>query len=163
MRFLFIMNLSEWLVVRMGRITRDHVANRVRNDDVLFSELVQLVHSGSKTQRMKGAWVLSGIHLIDSNYLQSHYPIILERLKSESVGGVKRELLRCFQGATLSEEIKEQLVVIAMNWVTDERQDLAVRYLCYRLLTPLLRHYHELQSELSIQVDLYQKKFGRFP
>ena len=67
------------------------------------------------------------------------------------------------QGIKLSEEIKEQLVVIAMNWVTDERQDLAVRYLCYRLLTPLLRHYHELQSELSIQVDLYQKKFGRFP
>ncbi len=163
MRFLFIMNLSEWLVVRMGRKTRDHVANRVINDDELFSELVQLVHTGSKTQRMKGAWVLSGIHLMDSNYLQSHYPMLLECLKSESVGGVKRELLRCFEGTTLREEITEQFIVIAMNWVTDERQDLAVRYLCYRLLKPLLRHYHELQSELTIQVDLYQKKFGRFP
>lgn len=157
------MNLSEWLVVRMGRATRDHVANRVINDDVLFSELVHLVHTGSKTKRMKGAWILSGIHFMDSNYLQSHYPILLECLKSESVGGVKRELLRCFEGVTLSQEITEQFVMVAMEWVTDERQDLAVRYLCFRVLKPLLKDYPEFQNELSLKVENYRTMFGRFP
>jgi hypothetical protein len=49
--FFFDMNLSEYLVVRMGRATRDSVALQVLNNEELFSELLYFVRSGSKIQQ----------------------------------------------------------------------------------------------------------------
>jgi hypothetical protein len=72
-------------------------------------------------------------------------------------------MLRCFEGAELKQTVAEQLIVIAMDWVTDETQDLAVRYICYRVLKLLLKLYPELEVELHQQIDLYRSKFGRFP
>jgi hypothetical protein len=112
---------------------------------------------------MKGSWVLSGIHKLDSGSLKSSYPILLECLNSEVVGGVKRELLRCFEGETLTDEVAGRLVALTIKWVTDETQDLAVRYLCYRLLKSLVKCHEELQLELNLQIELYQSKNGRFP
>ena len=112
---------------------------------------------------MKGSWVLSGVNAIDIEVLVPYYDELLSMLRSETVGGVKRELLRCFEGAELKQKVAEQLIIIAMDWVTDETQDLAVRYICYRLLKPLLKLYPQLEVELQQQIDLYGSKFGRFP
>jgi len=157
------MELTDYLIPRMGRATRDRLAATVWGDNDMLPELLTLIQSGSKIQRMKGAWVLSGIHAIDSEFLNSHQPFLLQLLRCETIGGVKRELLRCFEGIVLRDEISEQIISITMAWVTDDKQDLAVRYLCYRLLVPLLRPYPELQQELKDQTELYRSKFGRFP
>jgi hypothetical protein len=146
----------------MGRLARDHVAAVVCEEGKL-TELIELVQSGTKTQRMKGSWVLSGVHSMDSGILKAHYPVLINHIRSENVGGVKRELLRCFENASLDKTTADQLILLAMELVTDERQDLAVRYVCYRLLIPLLKGYPELQLELEAQTDLYRLKFGRFP
>lgn len=163
MRFVFTMELSNHLVVRMGKATRNHVASDVYYNDVAFQELLQLIRTGSKIQRMKAAWVLSGIHAIDRGFLNSYHTLILDQLKTEKIGGVKRELLRCFEGTEPPAEIAEQLIAITMEWVTDERQEIAVRHICYRLLNPLLKSYPEIQDELGSQIDFYRSKFGRFP
>jgi hypothetical protein len=63
----------------------------------------------------------------------------------------------------LNNTVADGLVVIAMDWVTDETQDLAVRYICYRVLKPLLKQYPDLEVELQQQVDYFRSKFGRFP
>jgi hypothetical protein len=157
------MKLVEHLVVRMGRSTRDRVVSFVLSDAGSLHELIELVRSGTKPQRMKGAWVLSGVHSVDTDVLVPYYDELLSMLHLESVGGVKRELLRCFEGARLNDSLADRLVVISMDWVTDERQDLAVRYICYRVLTPLLKQYPELEIELHQQIELYRSKFGRFP
>ena len=157
------MKLVNHLVVRMGRSTRDRLVSFVLSDAASLHELIDFVRAGTKPQRMKGSWVLSGVHSIDSDVLTPYYHDLLSMLQSEMVGGVKRELLRCFEGVCLDEALADRLVVIAMDWVTDERQELAVRYICYRLLTPLLKQYPELQDELQQQVDLFRSKFGRFP
>jgi hypothetical protein len=156
------MKLEDYLVVRMGRLARDHVAAVVCEEGKL-TELIELVQSGTKTQRMKGSWVLSGVHSMDSGILKAHYPVLINHIRSENVGGVKRELLRCFENASLDKTTADQLILLAMELVTDERQDLAVRYVCYRLLIPLLKGYPELQLELEAQTELYRLKFGRFP
>jgi len=157
------MKLVDYLVVRMGRVTRDQLASlAIQNQDVLH-ELIHLIQAGNQTQRMKGSWVLSGVHQLKPEVLKSYYPTLIACLTNEMVGGVKRELLRCFEGGLMSDVIEEELIVITMGWVTDEHQDLAVRYACFRLLPPLLKQYPELQMELSQQVDLYRMKFGKFP
>ena len=164
MRFLFFaMKLHDHLVVGMGRSSRDRLVSFVLSDAGSLQELIELVRSGTNPQRMKGAWVLSGVHSIDSHVLIPYYNDLLVMLQSELIGGVKRELLRCFEGARLNITVADNLVVIALEWVTDERQDLAVRYICYRVLTPLLKQYPELEIELHQQIDLYRSKFGRFP
>lgn len=162
MRF-FFMKLEDYLVVRMGSSTRDKVASFVLTDKGKLQELMGLIRSGTRPQRMKGSWVLSGVHAIDTEVLVPYYDELLTMLRSETVGGVKREMLRCFEGAELKQTVAEQLIVIAMDWVTDETQDLAVRYICYRVLKPLLKLYPELEVELHQQIDLYRSKFGRFP
>ena len=163
MRFLFSMKLIDYLVVRMGRVTRDYLASLVLQNEDMLRELMYLIQSGNQTQRMKSSWVLSGVRKLNHDVLKSYYPVLITCLKNEKVGGVKRELLRCFESGSMSDELEEELIVITMGWVTDEHQDLAVRYVCYRLLTPLLKRYPELQMELSQQVDLYRMKFGKFP
>ena len=163
MRFLFNMKLTDYLVVRMGRVTRDHVASLALQNEDELRELMHLIQTGNQTQRMKGSWVLSGVHKLNPEILKSYYPALIACLKNEMVGGVKRELLRCFEDGSMSEALDEELIVITMGWVTDENQDLAVRYVCYRLLRPLLKRYPELQMELREQVDLYRMKFGKFP
>ena len=157
------MKLVDHLIVRMGKSTRDKVVSFVLSDSRNLHELLGLVRSGTRPQRMKGSWVLSGVHSADADLLAPHYDDLLAMLQQETVGGVKRELLRCFEGARLNDAAADRLVVIAMDWVTDERQDLAVRYICYRVLVPLLKLYPELEDELRMQVDLYRSKFGRFP
>jgi hypothetical protein len=157
------MKLENYLVVRMGRSARDYTAVAIMREAGKISELIELVKSGTKTQRMKGSWVLSGIHSIDSGVLKAYYPILLDQIRSENIGGVKRELLRCFENADLDRKIADQIILIAMELVTDARQDLAVRYLCYRLIIPLLEGYPDLQLELKNQTELYRLKFGRFP
>ena len=163
MRFVFVMKLHDYLVVRMGRVARDQVVSLVLQDREMFGELIGLIQTGSKPQRMKGSWVLSGVGAINPQLLMSHYPFLLECLKLENLGGVKRELLRCFEGVDLDSFLAEQLIVLTMDWVTDERQDLAVRYICFRLLNQLLKEYPELQIELNQQIDFYRSKFGKFP
>ena len=157
------MKLEDYLVVRMGRSTRDKVASFVLTDEGKLQELIGLIRFGTTPQRMKGSWVLSGVNAIDTKVLVPYYDELLTMLRSETVGGVKREMLRCFEGAELKQTVAEQLIVIAMDWVTDETQDLAVRYICYRLLKPLLKLYPQLEVELQQQIDLYGSKFGRFP
>lgn len=147
----------------MGRAMRDRVVDIVLSDDAAFQSLLQLVCKGDRTQRMKGAWVLSGVHARNSQLLQPYRSAMLDWMQKESVGGVKRELLRCFENCDLQGLEKEHLIWIAMQWVTDENQDLAVRYLCNRLLPPLLKDIPELQEELHTQKELYRSKFGRFP
>lgn len=163
MRFLFHMKLTDYLVVRMGRLTRDQVASLAAQNGHKLRELMYLIQAGNQTQRMKGSWVLSGVRKLNHEVLKSYYPVLITCLKNEKVGGVKRELLRCFEGGSMSDALEEELIVITMGWVTDEHQDLAVRYVCYRLLGPLLKRYPELQMELRQQVDLYRMKFGKFP
>jgi hypothetical protein len=157
------MELADYLVVRMGRPTRDRLASIVASNPNKLSELIDLVKSGTKPQRMKGSWVLSGVKTIDSDALAPYYDDLLSMLPLETIGGVKRELLRCFEGARLNNRAVDRLALIAMDWVTDQQQDLAVRYICYRLLKPLLKLYPELEAELQQQIDLYRSKFGRFP
>ena len=162
MRF-FLAMLEKHLVVRMGRATRDSLAVMVLPDEQLLLELLEVVKSGTQTQRMKGAWVLSGIHAFDRARLGAYHSFLLALLQVETVGGVKREILRCFENCSMEGDTAEQLLVIAMDWVTDEHQDLAVRYLCYRLMKPMLGVYPELYIELQQRVELFQSKFGRFP
>jgi hypothetical protein len=157
------MKLTEHLVVRMGKTTRDSVASFVVSDQNKLHELIDMVSSGTKPQRMKGAWVLSTVHTIDSEVLVPYHNQLLNMLRLEAIGGVRRELLRCFEGARLNNTVADELVMIAMDWVTDETQDLAVRYICYRLLKPLLKQHPELEVELQQQVEFYRSKFGRFP
>jgi hypothetical protein len=90
------------------------------------------------------------------------HPVIPFFLNSEVVGRVKREFLRFFEGEILNDEIAGRLVALAMNWVTDETQDLAVRYLYCRLLKSLVKFHEELQLELNSKIDLYRLKNGRF-
>jgi hypothetical protein len=158
MRFFFM--IDKYLITRMGRQQRDAVVEMVLADEALLAELFELVSSGTQVQRMKGAWVMSGIQVNHSKLLQSYHSRILKCLLRESVGGVKRELLRCFERTKLASDDGEQLIVIAMSWVTDEKQDIAVRYLCYRLLLPLLRDIPELQVELSERIEFFKLKVG---
>lgn len=163
MRFVFLMKLSDYLVVRMGRATRDKVVAFAMQDEEIFEELMGLVRSGNRTQRMKASWVLSGIQTADASKLNVHRGFLVKCLNDESVGGVKRELLRCFEGAVLGELISDELIHICMEWVTDKQQDLAVRYICYRLLKTLLKSHPDLKQELEIQIELFRLKFGSFP
>lgn len=147
----------------MGKTTRDSVASVVASDQSKLHELIELIRFGTKPQRMKGSWVLSAVHSIDSEVLGPYYEDLITMLRAETIGGVRRELLRCFEGARLNDTIADGLVMITMDWVTDETQDLAVRYVCYRVLKPLLKQYPDIEVELKQQVDYYRLKFGRFP
>lgn len=162
MRF-FVAMLEEHLVVRMGRSTRDKLVAEIISDKSKLNELIHLVCDGTKTQRMKGAWVLSGIHALNRSVLIPYHGSLIAMLNVETVGGVKRELLRSFEKSKPNERIAGELITLAMEWVTDEKQDLAVRYVCYRLLTPLLADYPELSWELKQKINLYRDKFGRYP
>jgi hypothetical protein len=84
-------------------------------------------------------------------------------LNVETVGGVKRELLRSFEKCKPDERIASELIALTMEWVTEDKQDFAVRYVCHRLLTTLLADYPELKMELKQKVNLYRDKFGRYP
>lgn len=147
----------------MGRSKRDELAAEIISDKSKLNELIHLVCDGTQTQRMKGAWVLSGIHALNRSILIPYHGSLMAMLNVETVGGVKRELLRCFDKCKPDGIIASQLITLAMDWVTDDQQDLAVRYVCYRLLIPLLAEYPELAWELKQKINLYKEKFGRYP
>jgi hypothetical protein len=155
--------LEQHLVVRMGRLKRDELAAEIVSDKSKLNKLIQLVCDGTQTQRMKGAWVLSGVHALNRSILIPYHGSLIAMLNVETVGGVKRELLRSFEKCKPDERIASELIALTMEWVTDDKQDLAVRYVCHRLLTTLLADYPELEWELKQKVKLYREKFGRYP
>jgi len=155
--------IEHYLQVGMKRSQRDAVVAMLTFQPELMGEFVRLVLVGTRTQRMKGAWVLSGVHAENNSLLRPHYPEILLHLHSEEIGGVKRELLKCFVKARLSSDSLQQLLLIAMKWVTDHNQDLAIRYVCHKILKERLADFPELNTELKERIELYRDKFGRFP
>lgn len=156
--------LETHLIVRMGRAMRDALVQRVLAQHSLADELVQLVFTGTQVQRMKGAWVLSGLHDARETLVEPHYQQILNHLRTELVGGVKRELLKCFLNPNrLNDDDKERLIALTMEWVTDHQQDLAVRYVCFKILKKQLSTLPELRAELDYIISLYREKYGRFP
>jgi len=160
-RFFFM--LENYLVTGMSSLQRDALAELILAQPTLIDDLFRLVRSGTRVQRMKGAWVLSGIQSKNSSVLQPYLVQIMQCVKTESVGGVKRELLRCINPLNLTTDMNDQLTILMLDWVTDDQQDFAVRYLSYRLLKPLLSDFPELQSELQERILLFKSKFGRFP
>lgn len=161
MRSFFLKMLNQLLTVGMGKEARLALAKDALAHPAMLTELILLVRSGSNVQRMKGAWVLSGIHALNRAKLIPFYESFMVQLISESTGGVKRELLRCFENIELEPKIAEQLLAITFDWITDETQDVAVRYLCLRLLKPIVKKYPELDTELQMQIELSRTKFGK--
>jgi len=155
--------LEHVLIVGMGRRQCDEAVTLIIQQPEILTSLFQLVTAGKREQRMKGSWVLSRIHEVSPSLVKPHYSEMLMQLETETIGGVKRELLKCFVKAELNNDSLNQLLMITLKWVTDPQQDLAVRYVCFKILKGHMANYPELKSELDQSIQLYREKFGRFP
>jgi len=157
------MDLKNLLVTAMPKTTCNAVAHYVLDQPESYVSLLDLVEYGSAVQSMKASWVIAHIRLLNAKLSEQHQHRILNLLRKTAIGGVRRELLRSLEGIELNELIMEELLEIAINWITDMDQDVAVRYLSQRIMLTRSNHIVELRPELELIKQLQLAKTGRFP
>ncbi len=147
----------------MPKTTCNAVAHYVLDQPELYISLLDLVEYGSAVQSIKASWVIAHIRLLSPKFSEQQQHRILNLLRKTAMGGVRRELLRSLEGIELDELIMEELLEIAINWITDMDQDVAVRYLCNRVILACSKRIPELKQELQLIRQLQLEKNGKFP
>lgn len=157
------MDISEHLVTSLPKEKCKSLAEYVLRHPNYFVRLLDLIEEGTDVQAMKGSWVAAHIRQLDPKLSERYQRRILDMAMATTIGGVRRELLRCLEGIQLEEVVTHELLECTLKWVADLNQDFAVRYLSQRIIYTCSKYIPELKLELQMIKQLQLEKTGRFP
>jgi hypothetical protein len=157
------MQLESILKVRMGLKECTAVAAYAVERDEVFLNLLEFVEHGNEAQAMKASWVMGHIRRLNQTQSLKYQDKLIQLLQRASIGGVQRELLKSLEGLTLKESNEAALLNFAWRGSVNMQYDIAVRYLCLRILRFYSKRFPELQEELKSIEALQREKTGRFP
>ena len=147
------MGLKECTAVAAYALERDEV----------YLNLLEFVEHGNDAQAMKASWVMGHIRRLNQTQSLKYQDKLIQLLQQASIGGVQRELLKSLEGLTLKEANEVALLNFAWSGAVNMQYDIAVRYLCLRILRFYSKRFPELQEELKSIEVLQHEKTGRFP
>ncbi len=147
------MGLKECTAVAAYALERDEV----------YLDLLEFVEHGNDVQAMKASWVMGHIRRLNQTQSLKYQDKLIQLLQQSSIGGVQRELLKSLEGLTLNEANEAALLNFAWSGAVNMQYDIAVRYLCLRILRFFSKRFPELREELKSIEAMQREKTDRFP
>lgn len=141
------MGLKECTAVAAYALERDEV----------YLNLLESVEHGNDAQAMKVSWVMGHIRRLNQTQSLKYQDKLIQLLQQASIGGVQRELLKSLEGLTLNEAAR---LNFAWSGAVNMQYDIAVRYLCLRILRFFSKRFPELREELK-PIEAMQREKNR--
>jgi hypothetical protein len=146
-------DLNALLVKGLGKKAVMDLAEKANVDPEFYLELLHVIENGEVTPAMKASWVLGNAARLDSTPAQRHGWKILGLLKTASIGGVQRELLKVLEVVKFKDNADGEFVDYCFDLMRRPGIDVGIRYYCLRILQRKVMQYPELKDELMLTLE----------
>ncbi len=135
--------------------TIKYLAKLCIEDNETFDSVLNCLVKGKGKERYNASWILS--HAIENSHdivSDAQHSLFLESIASTQEGGVRRNVIRIWQFAIpKSEQLRFDVINLAINLLSDTSQDLAVRVFSITVLEKLLPSMPEIKDEILFMLE----------
>lgn len=137
-------------LVDSSRLIADILVADIGQDQDRFKEMLELTLLDRYPLSMRAARIIALCTEKCPFLINSHLPLLLEKLPALKVEGVRRGLLKILaeNQLNLNEEQTGLLTDMAFTWLEDTREAIAIRYYSMEIILQVCRLYPELKKEL---------------
>ncbi len=141
--------MLEKLRQRIGiKIVRE-IANVACFDESVLDAICKYASHSESRVVYNASWIISHAVDIDRNILSyKHHRYLLNALGKTEIGGVKRSLIRVWQFIIIPETILPKVTDYALKFLSDPKEDIAVRAFAITVLENCLKSIPELKDEV---------------
>jgi hypothetical protein len=129
--------------------TINEIIDLVGHSPALFEELMEYFVNGSSRVSQTTSWALGHIGELQPELIAPYHKILLLQLQDKTnKGAVRRNIVRIYQTCPIPEEIEGEIYELAMHFMLDYNEAIAIRAFSMRICDHISRKYPELISEL---------------
>jgi hypothetical protein len=142
--------LAKMILAGNSRFNVDLVAAHIGSDELLFGELIELIHSGEPPIPQRAAWIMTAV---TDNYPWLILPYlghILKNINAYSHPGIIRCVLRQLSMIDFPEELSGKIFDLCYNFLNDQKQPVAIRVHAMQILYNISEKETDLKNELSL-------------
>ena len=145
--------LSQLIHRPNNKQTRDEIVDYVGNSPEKFSELMDLFISGNTRVSQTTSWAVGILGEKHPELITPYHQSLLAHVQDKKKhNAVRRNIVRIYQTCPIPEEIEGELYDIALGFVTDPKEAIAVKAFSMRICERIAIKYPELISELCIVI-----------
>jgi hypothetical protein len=145
--------LTEMILAGNSRFNTDLVAAHIGSDEVLFGELIYLMHNGQPPIAQRAAWIMTAVTDKYPWLIQPYINGIVERMHSCCHPGIVRSVLRQFCQLDFSEEIAGEIFEMSYKLLNDTKQPVAIRVYAMQILFNISEKEPDLKNELKLVLE----------
>ena len=142
--------LAKRILAGNSRFNVDLVAAHIGSDELLFGELIELIHNGEPPIPQRAAWIMTAV---TDNYpwlILPHLGQILKNINAYSHPGIIRCILRQLSMIDFPEELSGKIFDLCYNFLNDQKQPVAIRVHAMQILYNISEKEPDLKNELIL-------------
>lgn len=148
------MNIREHLLKENSRANWDKVISYVGNNPERYAELMAIFFCGELRLVQRSSQPVGVISEKHPELVEPYSKKFIEYLQNDPIDAVKRNVMRLFQYAPISEEIEGELFDIGMEYLRSQKEPIAVKAFSMTVLRRICEKYPELIDELIVQIEI---------
>jgi hypothetical protein len=149
------MNNYKLKLVDSSRLVADILVQEIGDDEVKFSEMLEIALLDKYPISMRAARVVALCDEVNPSLIHNSYKKIMISLPYLKVDGVIRSFLKILADSTqnFDEESAGLITDLAFKWLGDSNQAISIRYYCIEILLKIAVKYPEIGDELNILLE----------
>ncbi|PIB35311.1 hypothetical protein BFP72_07815 [Reichenbachiella sp. 5M10] len=147
------MELQHAFVERISKTKALEIADHVMEHPRHLPTLVQYFMGDDYRSCQNAAWVLSTIGEKQPLLLEHYVGAFIDHLDSTPIDGVKRNILRLLEYQEIPESHQGKLVEYCFQYLTDQKEAIAVQAFSMSVLANLCQLYPDLKHELRLIIE----------
>jgi hypothetical protein len=145
--------LTEMILAGNSRFNVDLVAAHIGSNEVLFGELMELMHNSEPPLPQRAAWIMTGVTDKYPWLIVPYFNQIMKNLSSYSHPGLTRSVLRQLSKIDFPDEINGELFNKCYNFLYDQKQPAAIRVFAMQILFNISEKEPDLKNELILTFE----------
>ncbi len=147
------MNLKAQLLAEQSRANVDFIVGAVENDELYFSQLMEMVFSDDKILPQRATWVIEALTDKYLYLIYKYIPSIIQKLEKNQHQGVKRGMLRIISHSPLPDKNIDILINKCFNWINDPNETVSVRVHSMQILYNISEKIPGIKFELKAIIE----------
>jgi hypothetical protein len=148
-----IPDFQSQLLASMGRINTNIIVSTIGDNEVYFSQIVDLVLNGKPPLPMRAAWVVTVCLENHPEWLKSHFDKLVKILPHCNHPGTRRSILRSMSEAEIPRKWEGFLISHCFDWLLSPVEPIANKAFSMQILYNLSVKHPEISHELAEVIE----------
>ena len=141
--------LSHLITKPNNKQTINEIIHFIGDSPELFAELMEYFVNGTSRVSQTTSWALGHLGEQQPELIAPYHATLLLQLQDKSKkGAVRRNIVRIYQTCPIPEQIEGELYELAMHYMLDYNEAIAIRAFSMRICDRISHKYPELIPEL---------------